>query len=94
VEDVVQRGVLGGHPGDAADQAVDEYANVIGVPPKLVVPDDILQVIKANSLLLERLGADSVPFIVARHAGTGQPLTHSGALGTEDLMTLLGLGKP
>lgn len=25
-----------------ADQAIDEYANVIGVPPKLVVPDDIV----------------------------------------------------
>lgn len=25
-----------------ADQAIDEYANVIGVPPRLVVPDDIV----------------------------------------------------
>lgn len=65
-----------------------------GMSASASVPDDILQAIKANSLLLERLGADSVPFIVARHAGTGQPLTHSGALGTEDLLALLGLGKP
>ena len=65
-----------------------------GMSASASVPDDILQAIKANSLLLERLGADSVPFIVARHAGTGQPLTHSGALGTEDLMALLGLAKP
>jgi thiol:disulfide interchange protein DsbG len=65
-----------------------------GMSASASVPDDILQAIKANSLLLEQLGADSVPFIVARHAGTGQPLTHSGALGTEDLLALLGLGKP
>ena len=25
-----------------ADQAIDEYANVIGVPPRLVVPDDVV----------------------------------------------------
>jgi thiol:disulfide interchange protein DsbG len=65
-----------------------------GMSASASVPDDIFQAIKANSLLLDRLGADSVPFIVARHAGTGQTLTHSGALGTEDLMALLGLGKP
>ncbi|MCU0924688.1 MAG: thioredoxin fold domain-containing protein [Hydrogenophaga sp.] len=65
-----------------------------GMSASASVPDEIFQAIKANSLLLDRLGADSVPFIVARHAGTGQPLTHSGALGTEDLMALLGLAKP
>lgn len=31
-----------------ADQAVDEYANVIGVPPRLVVPDDVVAEIRAK----------------------------------------------
>lgn len=65
-----------------------------GMSASASVPDELLQAIKANSLLLDRLGVDSVPFIVARHAGTGQPVTHSGTLGTHQLLAFLGLGKP
>ena len=31
-----------------ADQSVDEYAEMIGVPPKIVVPDDVVQQIRAE----------------------------------------------
>lgn len=65
-----------------------------GMSASASVPDEIVNAIKANSLLLDRLGADSVPFIVAKHAGSGQSVTHSGALGTAELLTFLGLGKP
>lgn len=65
-----------------------------GMSASASVPDEIVNAIKANSLMLDRLGADSVPFIVARHASTGQSVTNGGALGTEELLTFLGLGKP
>lgn len=65
-----------------------------GMSASASVPDDLVNAIKANSQLLDRLGADSVPFIVARHAGTGQPVTNSGALGTEQLRVFLGVTKP
>ena len=29
-----------------ADQSVDEYAEMLGVPPKIVVPDDVVQQIR------------------------------------------------
>jgi thiol:disulfide interchange protein DsbG len=65
-----------------------------GMSASASMPDELVNTIKTNSQLLDRLGADSVPFIVARHAGTGQSVTNSGALGTEELLTFLGLGKP
>jgi thiol:disulfide interchange protein DsbG len=65
-----------------------------GMSASASIPDDVVNAIKANSLLLDRLGADSVPFIVAKHAGTGQTVTQSGSLGTEELLVFLGLGKP
>jgi thiol:disulfide interchange protein DsbG len=58
------------------------------------IPDDVAAAIKANSDLLDRLGADSVPFIVARHTRSGQTITRSGALSTEALSEFLGLGQP
>lgn len=65
-----------------------------GMSASASVSDDVVNTIKANSLLLDQLGADSVPFIVARHAGTGQSITNSGALDTEALLAFLGLAKP
>ncbi len=47
--------------------------------------------IALNTELLKRLGAEGVPFIVARHAGSGQTVSHSGALSTEALASLIGL---
>jgi thiol:disulfide interchange protein DsbG len=58
------------------------------------IPDDVAAAIKANSDLLDRLGADAVPFMVARHTRSGQTITRSGALSTEALSEFLGLGQP
>jgi thiol:disulfide interchange protein DsbG len=55
------------------------------------VPDDVARAIVTNTTLLNRLGADSVPFIVARQPQTGQTVTRAGAMSTEQLASLLGL---
>lgn len=55
------------------------------------VPDDIANAIKTNTALLNRLGADSVPFIVARHPQSGQIITRTGSMATQDLAGWLGL---
>jgi thiol:disulfide interchange protein DsbG len=62
-----------------------------GIAVGAALPADLLEAVKTNTGLLDRLGADAVPFIVARHAGSGQPVIHSGALDTAALQTLLGL---
>lgn len=55
------------------------------------VPDELAKAIAANTALLNRLGADSVPFIVARQPQTGHTVTQAGAMSTEALTRLLGL---
>jgi len=65
-----------------------------GMSASSSVPEDVVTAIKANSQLLDRLGADSVPFMVARHTRSGQTITRSGALSTEALSEFLGLGQP
>ncbi len=54
------------------------------------VPDDVEAAIKKNTALFNRLGADSVPFIVARNQATGQVVTHTGAMQTAALAEFLG----
>jgi thiol:disulfide interchange protein DsbG len=55
------------------------------------VPAAVLEQVKANTALLQQLGADSVPFIVFKHAKTGQAGTHAGALPPEELLQTIGL---
>ncbi len=62
-----------------------------GVAEAPSVPDDLRQAIKANTQLLTSLGADSVPYLVAKHRKTGQVVTQNGALDTVALATLLGI---
>jgi len=62
-----------------------------GMSASASVPDELESAIKNNTQLLNRLGAASVPHIVAQHAGSGQTVTHSGAMGTEELRKFLGL---
>jgi thiol:disulfide interchange protein DsbG len=64
-----------------------------GMSASASVPDDITAAIKANTQLLDNLGATSVPYIVARHARTGAVVTHAGALETTALLDLLGMGQ-
>ena len=58
------------------------------------IPAEIEATIKANTSLLDRLGADSVPFVVARHAGSGQVVTRAGSMDTAGLASFLGLPQP
>lgn len=65
-----------------------------GTAASASVPADIEAAIKANTQLLDRLGADSVPFIVARHAGNGQVVTRAGSMDTAGLASFLGQSQP
>lgn len=64
-----------------------------GMSASASIPPEVLQAIKTNSALLERLGATSVPFMVAKHQRTGAVITQSGALGVEALASFLGMGQ-
>lgn len=58
------------------------------------VATEIEQAIKKNTALFTSLGADSVPYIVAKNARTGQVVTRGGALDTAALAEFLGLAAP
>lgn len=58
--------------------------------PSSVAPD-LEQSIKANTKLLNGFGAESVPFVVAKNARTGQTVSRSGALATAALAELIGI---
>ena len=62
-----------------------------GVSASASVPDEARTVIESNTRLLNRLGAESVPFVVARTAAGRPPVTHAGALETPELARLIGL---
>ena len=64
-----------------------------GMSASASVPSDIEASIKANTRLLDSLGADSVPFIVAKNARTGQIVTKAGAMETAALAELLGVSS-
>lgn len=59
------------------------------VPQQL--DDELLDKVKANTQLLRKLGADSVPFILFRNARTGAYDNHVGGVSTEQLAEMLGL---
>lgn len=55
------------------------------------VPDDIAAAIKKNTELFNSMGVESVPYIVARNANTGEVVTNAGAFETAALAQFLGL---
>jgi thiol:disulfide interchange protein DsbG len=55
------------------------------------IPDDIAAAIKKNTELFNRMGVESVPYIVAKNASTGQVVTNAGAMETAALEQFLGL---
>lgn len=61
-----------------------------GISASSSIPADIEAAIKTNTALLNRLGAESVPFIVAKSA-SGQPVLQAGSMETAALAALLGL---
>jgi thiol:disulfide interchange protein DsbG len=68
--------LLGGAGGTAASSSV---------------PDDLADAIKNNTALFNRMGVESVPYIVARNQTTGQVVTNAGALETAALAQFLGI---
>lgn len=58
------------------------------------IAPDVAAAIQTNTALLERLGATSVPHIVARHQRSGQVVMQAGANDTQALANFLGLGQP
>lgn len=69
-------------------------ANQGGISASSSVAPEVEAVIKANTALLDRLGATSVPFVVARNQRTGAVVTAAGAMSTETLTGFLGLAQP
>lgn len=65
-----------------------------GMSASASVPTEVEAAIKANSQLLDRLGADAVPFIVAKNARNGQVVTKAGSMTTPALAELLGVSAP
>lgn len=55
------------------------------------IPAELAAAIKKNTELLNRMGADSVPFIVARKAGSGEVVSNAGAMETAVLAQFIGL---
>ncbi len=62
-----------------------------GIAASASVPAEVEQSIKANTKLLNSLGAESVPFLVVKNARTGETLGREGALTTQALAELIGV---
>jgi thiol:disulfide interchange protein DsbG len=62
-----------------------------GMDASSSLPPDLEQAVKNNTQLLNSLGADSVPFLVAKNRKTGAVVSNTGALDTGPLAQLLGL---
>lgn len=62
-----------------------------GVSASSSIAPEVEAAIKANTALLDRLGATSVPFVVAKNLRSGEVVTNAGSLSTEALANLLGL---
>jgi thiol:disulfide interchange protein DsbG len=62
-----------------------------GMDASSSLPPDLEQAVKNNTQLLNSLGADSVPFLVAKNRKTGAVVSNTGALDTGPLAQLLGI---
>ncbi len=65
-----------------------------GTAASASVTPEIEEAIKANTKLFNSLGVDSVPYIVAKNARTGQVVSNTGALATAALADFLGVDQP
>ena len=61
-----------------------------GLAPEGAVPPELDAAIDANTELLGRLGADSVPFVIAQ-GPSGAAQTHAGAMDTATLANWMGV---
>jgi thiol:disulfide interchange protein DsbG len=62
-----------------------------GMTASASVPPEIEQAVKGNTALFNSLQVNSVPYIIAKHAKTGQVVTNAGAMDTPALAAFLGV---
>ncbi len=62
-----------------------------GIAASASPPPELAQAITDNTALFNRLGAESVPYLLARNLRTGELVTHNGAMDTPALGKLLGI---
>ena len=62
-----------------------------GIAASASIASSVELSIKANTKLLNTLGAESVPFVVVKNAATGQTISRSGALSTAALAEMMGV---
>lgn len=65
-----------------------------GIAASSSVPSELEQAIKNNTQLLNSLGVDAVPYILAKNSRTGQVVSNNGAMDTPALAEFLGLSQP
>ena len=65
-----------------------------GLPTASGASPEVELAIKKNTLLFNSMGVESVPYIVAKNARTGQVITNNGALSTAALADFLGIEHP
>jgi thiol:disulfide interchange protein DsbG len=62
-----------------------------GIAASSNMTDELERAVKGNTQLLTALGADSVPFIVAKNRRTGEVISFNGAMETDKLAQFLGV---
>ena len=65
-----------------------------GIPAASNLTPEVEAAIKTNTQLFNTLGGESVPFIITKHARTGQAQIKAGSLDTAALTAFLGLDQP
>ncbi len=65
-----------------------------GIAASASIPPEVETAIKTNTQLLNSMGVESVPYIMAKHAASGQVVTNAGAMETAALAKLLGVEIP
>jgi len=65
-----------------------------GIAASASIPPEVEAAIKSNTQLLNSMGVESVPFIIAKQAQTGQVVTNTGAMETLALARFLGIDAP
>lgn len=77
-----------------AEHEKSVLAGTGGIAASANIPAELEQAIQKNTQLFNSLGVDSVPYILARNARTGQVVTNNGALSTPALAEFLGVEQP
>lgn len=73
------------------DHEASLLAGTGGMAAPSSLPPELEQAVKGNTQLLNSLGIDSVPFLLAKNRKTGDIVSHNGAMETAELAQLLGL---